>query len=66
MARVAYRIDGRELVEAHGGPMPFYGDIMGAPFVTVETAAGLPVEMDQAIADLLVYLQSVQQKLPGS
>ena len=64
-ARAAYRIDGREYVAAHGGSMPFYGDIMGAPFVTIETPDG-PLEVGQAIADLLVFLQAIQQDAPGS
>ncbi|MEL7114263.1 MAG: cytochrome c [Pseudomonadota bacterium] len=65
LARTAYRIDGRELVAAHGGEMPFYGDIMGEPLVEME-ADGEVVEMGQAIADLITYIQGLQEEVPES
>lgn len=59
--RVARRIDGRDPLVSHGSSMPVYGGFFDTTEqVAIPTKAGQPVMMAQPIADLLVYLQSLQ------
>lgn len=60
--RVVRRIDGREPLVSHGSPMPVYGDFFeGVGAVAVKTAAGQPVMTSQPVADLVVFLQTLQK-----
>ncbi|RVT85902.1 c-type cytochrome [Rhodobacteraceae bacterium CCMM004] len=59
--RVARQVDGRDPVLAHGGPMPFYGDVFDSPAAALDAADGQPILMGQGIADLIVYLESLQR-----
>lgn len=61
LIRAAHQIDGRAEILAHGGPMPIYGDIMGAPLVTLSTVDEMPLVVGQAIADVLAFLQTIQR-----
>ncbi|MEL7114265.1 MAG: cytochrome c [Pseudomonadota bacterium] len=58
--RVAYRIDGRDPYVAHGGPMPLFGNFFDSPQVSMKTHTGQPILMGQGIADLIAYLQTIQ------
>lgn len=59
--RVARRIDGRDPLVSHGSSMPVYGHFFDmTQQVAVKTEAGQPVMMAQPVADLVVYLQSLQ------
>lgn len=60
-AMVVYRIDGRDIVLAHGGRMPIYGDIFGAVMVPIKTEAGQPILAGEGIADIVTYLKTIQQ-----
>ncbi len=62
LLRVVMRIDGRDPLVSHGSPMPVYGDFFeGVQSVALKTGAGQPVMMPEAMADLVVYLQSLQR-----
>lgn len=63
-ARAARRIDGRDPFLAHGGPMPIFGEFFeGEPqaWTTLKLPNGQPMMTTRAIADLLVYLESLQE-----
>lgn len=65
LARVIRRIDGRDVVIAHGSPMPTYGAFFeGSRRVPVPTTEG---EMAVAlpVLDIVIYLQGVQRS-PGA
>ncbi|MHA6325077.1 c-type cytochrome [Roseivivax sp. CAU 1753] len=62
LMRVVTRIDGREPLVSHGSPMPVYGDFFeGVQSVAMKAGSGQPILMSEAVADLVVYLQSLQQ-----
>ncbi len=58
---VAYRIDGRDPVIAHGGAMPIYGEFLGEPLVATKAPSGQPLLIGQEIADLIAYLETIQE-----
>ncbi len=58
--RVVKRIDGRDALVSHGSPMPVYGRFFEGNDVAIKTPSGQPVLTSKPIADLLVYLQSLQ------
>lgn len=60
MLRVVKRIDGREPLVSHGSPMPVYGQYFEGKGAALKTAAGQPIMTSQAIANLVVFLQGVQ------
>lgn len=60
LLRVVRRIDGRDPLVSHGSPMPVYGDFFEGDDTALKTASGQPVMTSRAIADLVVYLQGLQ------
>ena len=61
--RVAKRIDGRDRLVAHGPSMPVYGDFLDTTVrVAVRTGAGQPVMVSEPVADLVVFLRSIQME----
>lgn len=61
--RVAQRIDGRDPLVSHGSSMPVYGDFFDTTRqIAVRTGAGQPVMVSQPVADLVVFLQSLQEQ----
>jgi mono/diheme cytochrome c family protein len=61
LERVVRRVDGREEVLAHGGPMPVFGMILGGESGMVDAFDGTPVFTTRAVVDIAVWLQSVQK-----
>ena len=61
LLRVVMRIDGRDPLVSHGSAMPVYGPLFQGDEVALRTAAGQPVMMGRAVADLVTYLQEIQQ-----
>ena len=60
-ARVAFRIDGRDPIPAHGGPMPLFGQLFEGDSVMVESETGQPLLLARDIADVIAWLESVQE-----
>lgn len=61
-ARVAQRIDGRDPLLAHGGPMPLFGEFFAAdPDAMTKTEAGQPMLTSRPIADLIAWLETIQE-----
>lgn len=58
---VVRRIDGRDPLVSHGSPMPVYGDFFEGNDTAMKTASGQPLMTSRAIADLVAFLQGVQQ-----
>ncbi|HEY9039326.1 MAG TPA: cytochrome c [Roseovarius sp.] len=61
LKRVVWRIDGRDPLVSHGSPMPVYGDFFEGRDVSLKTSSGQPIITSQPIADLVAWLQSIQQ-----
>lgn len=62
LLRVASRIDGRAPLVAHGSPMPVFGPFFeGVLSVAMKTDSGQPVMLSQPVADLIAWLQAVQE-----
>ena len=58
--RVVFRIDGRDPLLAHGGPMPIYGDIFETMMAPMKAETGQPILAGQGIADLIAYIETLQ------
>jgi len=61
LIRVAQRIDGRDPLVSHGSAMPVYGPLFQGNEVALANTSGQPVLMDRAVADLILYLQEIQE-----
>lgn len=60
--RVVMRIDGRDPLVSHGSPMPVFGPFFaGDRSVALKSPAGQPIMVDAAVADLTVWIESVQE-----
>ncbi len=63
--RVARQIDGRDPFLAHGGVMPLFGDFFAgdpaAPEAAIKLPDGQPMVTTRTIAELLVYLNAIQE-----
>lgn len=59
--RVAARIDGRDPLLAHGGPMPLFGSAFEGEDVALKTDTGQPMLTSRPIADLLAFLELIQE-----
>jgi mono/diheme cytochrome c family protein len=59
--RIVFRIDGRDSLTAHGGPMPLFGGFFEGTGASVKAPDGQPVLTSVPVADLVVWLESVQQ-----
>ncbi len=59
--RVVMRIDGRNPLVSHGSPMPIFGDFFIGEGAALKTAEGQPILTSPAVADLVTYLQSLQE-----
>lgn len=60
--RVVTRIDGRDPLISHGSMMPVYGDFFEGTDVATKAETGQPIMTSQPIADLLAYLETLQQE----
>ena len=59
--RVVQRIDGRDPLVSHGSPMPVYGDFFEGDDTAMKTASGQPLMTSRAIADLVAFLEDIQE-----
>ena len=59
---VAMKIDGRTPVLAHGGDMPLFGPFFeSGQSVFVRLPSGQSMMMSQSLADLVSYLETMQE-----
>jgi hypothetical protein len=61
VSRVVRQIDGRDPTLAHGGVMPFFGEYFDLPDTAVASESGQPILTAGPIADMVAWLQSVQE-----
>ncbi|MDU8945638.1 c-type cytochrome [Ovoidimarina sediminis] len=61
IAAAAGRIDGRDPILSHGGPMPLFGWFFEGEDTAVKTETGQPMMTSQGIADILAYLETIQR-----
>ena len=59
--RVLRRIDGRDEVLAHGGPMPVFGLLLDGPSTVVMAPDGSEIVTPEALARVLSWLEEVQR-----
>ena len=59
--KVVRRIDGRDPLVSHGSPMPVYGDFFEGDDTAMKTSSGQPLMTSRAIADLVAFLQGLQE-----
>ena len=59
-ARVARRIDGRDPLVSHGSPMPVYGPFFEGDDTAIRVETGQPMMTSRPVADLVAYLEGVQ------
>lgn len=58
---VVRTIDGRNVLLAHGGPMPLFGAMLGGESAVVDGPDGTPVITKQAVVDIAAWLASIQR-----
>lgn len=59
--RVVRRIDGRDLLIAHGGDMPLFGQLFDMPDTAIPSESGQPILTAQPIADIVTWLEGIQE-----
>ncbi|HKL68734.1 cytochrome c [Salibaculum sp.] len=59
-ARVARRIDGRDPLVSHGSPMPVYGPFFEGDDTAIRVETGQPMMTSRPVADLVAYLEGIQ------
>lgn len=59
-ARVVYRIDGRDPLPAHGGDMPYFGDLFDSDMGAMKAETGQPILTGRGIIDLVAFLEAQQ------
>jgi mono/diheme cytochrome c family protein len=57
---VVMRIDGRRPLVSHGSPMPVFGPYFEGAEAMVKSETGQPILTSRPIADLVAWLQSIQ------
>ena len=60
MAEAAQKIDGRDPLLAHGGPMPLFGEFFQGDGASIKTESGQPLVTSPEIVDLLTFLGTIQ------
>lgn len=61
MADVVRRIDGRDMLLAHGGPMPIFGYILEDRSSVIDDPDGTPIFTSRAVLDIAAWLETVQR-----
>lgn len=61
MYRVIKRIDGRDPLVSHGSDMPVYGWFFEGQDVAIAAETGQPIMTSKPVADLVAWLQAVQE-----
>lgn len=64
VSRVIRQIDGRDPTLVHGGVMPFFGEYFDLPDSAIPSETGQPILTAGPIADMVAWLQSVQEPRP--
>ena len=57
---VVYRIDGRDPIPAHGGDMPYFGDLFEGDMAPMKAETGQPILTGRGIVDLVAFLEGMQ------
>ncbi|WP_208353352.1 c-type cytochrome [Pseudaestuariivita rosea] len=61
MVRVVFRIDGRDPITSHGGPMPMFGHMLDGRSAALDAEDGTPILTSEMMVDLVSYLQTMQR-----
>jgi mono/diheme cytochrome c family protein len=60
VARVAWQIDGRDPLLAHGGVMPLFGDFFEGQDTAIRAETGQTILTSRPVADLVAFLEAIQ------
>ena len=58
--RAVMRIDGRDPLISHGSPMPIFGAFFQGNDTALKAASGQPIMTSRLTADLIAFLEGVQ------
>jgi mono/diheme cytochrome c family protein len=58
---VVRRIDGRDPLLSHGGPMPVFGFLLQDQDAVVDGVDGAPVFTSQAVVDITAWIATIQR-----
>ena len=58
--RAVMRIDGRDPLVSHGSPMPVFGAFFQGNDTALKAASGQPIMTSRLTADLIAFLEGVQ------
>jgi mono/diheme cytochrome c family protein len=61
VAQVAWQIDGRDPLLAHGGVMPLFGDFFEGQDTAIRAENGQTILTSRPVADLVAFLEAIQQ-----
>lgn len=61
MAWTVQRIDGRDVIISHGGPMPIFGFLLDDRSGMIDDESGNPVFTSQAVVDIASWLELMQR-----
>lgn len=61
VAASVFQIDGRDPLLAHGADMPLFGEFFQGFDVALRTETGQPVMTSKPIADVVAYLNEIQE-----
>ncbi|NSX53612.1 c-type cytochrome [Parasulfitobacter algicola] len=59
--RVVFRIDGRDPIMSHGGPMPMFGYMLDGKSAAMDAEDGTPILTSEMMVDIVSYLESIQR-----
>jgi mono/diheme cytochrome c family protein len=61
VAGVAWQIDGRDPLLAHGGVMPLFGDFFEGQDTAIRAETGQTILTSRPVADLVAFLEAIQE-----
>ncbi len=61
LADLVRRIDGRDMILAHGGPMPLFGQLLQGESAVVDDAGGTPVFTSQEVLDIVTWIAALER-----
>ncbi len=61
LERVVRKIDGRDPIMAHGGPMPVFGIVLQGESGVIDADDGTPVFTPAPVVDVAAYLRDIQR-----
>lgn len=61
MEHVVRTIDGRTVLQSHGGPMPLFGGILEGDAAVIDSADGTPIITKAPVIEIARWLDAIQR-----